>query len=108
MLQTLPFENSARDLVNFGIAFYNQFSLALEDVQRQAANGYQDLVNRGAQDKSELAETLRKFLTEGLGFLGLVQVNRSAANRPVTAPQAAVPAEIILPRKKARKTAKAV
>jgi hypothetical protein len=107
MVQTLPFENSARDLVNFGIAFYNQFSLVLEDMQRKTADGYQELVNRGAQDKSELAEGLRKLLTEGLGFLGLIQVSRPAANRPVTA-AAAEPAEIILPKKKTRKTAKAV
>jgi len=106
MAQTLPFENNARDLVNFGIAFYNQFSLFIEDVQRNTATGYQDLVVRGAQDKSEFAEGLRKLLTEGLGMLGLIQVARPAANRPNTAAPP-VPAEIILPRKKTRKAAKA-
>ena len=104
MVQTLPFEDNARDLVNFGIAFFNQFSDALADVQRKAADGYQDLVNRGAQDKSDVAEGLRKFLTEGLGLLGL-SVTRPAANRPVPAPAAAVQPEIILPKKKTRKKA---
>jgi hypothetical protein len=70
MVQTLPFENSARDLVNFGIAFYNQFSLVLEDMQRKTADGYQELVNRGAQDKSELAEGTAQASDRGPGFPG--------------------------------------
>lgn len=102
-MSSIPFEDGARDLVNFGIAFFNQFSQGIEDAKRTAARNYEDLVARGSQDKSELAENLRKLLHQGLVLIGAT-APELPANRPVPA-AAPAKAEIILPKKKTRKKA---
>ncbi len=111
MAQTAPLETIARDLVNVGIALFQITADRIENLQKEIVLGYSGLVTRGAQDKSEMAESLREKLGLGLNVLQTVQdslgmsVEKLPANRPI--PTATIaPAAAAAPAKKASRKKK--
>lgn len=96
MAQSAQFETIARDLVNVGIALFQITADRIENLQKDIVAGYSGLVTRGAQDKSQMAESLRERLSQSLNVVQTVQdslgvaVQKLPANRsvPVNTPVA--------------------
>ncbi|MCE9598113.1 MAG: hypothetical protein K8S54_09125 [Spirochaetia bacterium] len=76
--QASQFETVARDLVNVGIGLYNAAQIRLDQLQKDIVSGYGGLVTRGAADKSELAESLRSKLGQGLTMVSGAQAKLGA------------------------------
>lgn len=59
-------EQGLRDTLNVGLGLFNTVAAKVEQLQKDVLKGYQELVTRGAQDKSEVAQNLRTGLGQGI------------------------------------------
>jgi len=63
---TSSFENTLRDLANVSIALFEVVVVEVAKFQKNVTSEYEELVRRGAADKSETAESLRDGLAKGI------------------------------------------
>lgn len=85
------YEVGLRDVVNVGLGLFNSVAAKVDEIQKNLLKGYQDLVVRGASDKSSLAQTLRGGLDQGITTVKGVQgqFDTLLGKRPVVAAVAA-------------------
>jgi len=73
-----PEKNILNDFLNAGLGLLKDISKEIENRQKEILDGYNNLIAKGALEKSEFAESLRRGLSEGIQTLNNLGLNLSS------------------------------